>query len=150
MIRIKPARRSCRLPLEFIFLDILLFYIIIQILSMDCDHWLFDVILSYTSFFNLLNRCNLITWCYWFFGDGPIIRQISGYKWCQISSSCNWNQMYSHKDMQILNLLWSFIKNSIQSNLTKRVFLIIICKKYIFRITLIGWVIRICWVKYSA
>ena len=53
MIKIKPYLWSCRLPLELIFLGILLLFFIIQILSMDCDQWLFYIIQITTCFFNL-------------------------------------------------------------------------------------------------
>ena len=58
MINIEPVRWSCILPLELIFLGILLFFLIIQILSTDCLHWLFYIIQIPTCFFNLL------IWCY--------------------------------------------------------------------------------------
>ena len=66
MIKIKPACRSCILPPELIFLDIIVFYFIIQIILTDRDHWLLDIIQSSTSFFNILTWCNLLTWCYLF------------------------------------------------------------------------------------
>ena len=66
MIKIKPACRSYKLPLEFIFLDIPLFYFIIQIILMDCDHWLFNTIQRSTSVFNLLTWCKVLIWWYWF------------------------------------------------------------------------------------
>ena len=66
MIRTKPARRYCTMPLEVILLVITLFYFIIQIISTDHDHWLFNIIQSATSFLNLLTWCNPLPWCYLF------------------------------------------------------------------------------------
>ena len=43
-----------------------IFYFIIQILSTDSDHWIFDIIQIPTSFFNPLTWYNLLTWWYWF------------------------------------------------------------------------------------
>ena len=60
MIKIKPEIWSWRLPLEVIFLGIILFFLIVQIISTDSDHWLFGIIQIPTWFFNPL------TWCYLF------------------------------------------------------------------------------------
>ena len=66
MIKIEPVLWSCRLPLEVIFIGVIPFLFIIQIISTDCDHWLFDIIQNSASFFNLITWCNLLTWWYWF------------------------------------------------------------------------------------
>ena len=44
MIKTKTDLWSCRLPLEVIFIGIILLFFIIQILLTDHDHWLFYII----------------------------------------------------------------------------------------------------------
>ena len=58
MIKIEPVFLSFRITLEVIFLGIILLFFIIQIIPMDCDHWIFYIIQIPTFFFKF------ITWSY--------------------------------------------------------------------------------------